>query len=85
MKRMHLIKDFLQDNDYLIKVYLKDAYFGKPFDKKQWNIFVFNGRETCTSSFACILAWVQPSDIYKSFKESNCIIKKNKYENSNHF
>ena len=33
MKRMHLIKDFLQDNDYLIKVYLKDAYFGKPFDK----------------------------------------------------
>ena len=32
---MHLIKDFLQDNDYLIKVYLKDAYFGKPFDKKQ--------------------------------------------------
>ena len=33
MKRMHLIKDFLQGNDYLIKVYLKDAYFGKSFDK----------------------------------------------------
>ena len=33
IERMYLIKDLLQDNDYLIKVHLKDVYFGKPLDK----------------------------------------------------
>ena len=33
MKVMHLIKDLLQENDFLIKIDLKDTYFGTPLDK----------------------------------------------------
>ena len=33
MEEMHLIKDLLQEHDFLIKIDLKDAYFGIPVDK----------------------------------------------------
>ena len=33
MEWMHLIKDPLQEHDFLIKIDLKDAYFGIPLDK----------------------------------------------------
>ena len=53
--------------------------------KTRGNIFVFNGWETCTSCYACVLAWVQPFDFQRIFKDSNRIIKKNQCENNNHF
>ena len=34
MEGMHLIKDLLQENDFLIKIDLRDAYFGIPLDKR---------------------------------------------------
>ena len=33
IEAMHLIKDLLQEHDFLIKIYLKDAYFGIPLYK----------------------------------------------------
>ena len=33
MEGMHLIKDLLQEHDFLIKIDLKDAYFDIPLDK----------------------------------------------------
>ena len=33
MKEMHLIKDLCQKHDFLIKMDLKDAYFGIPLDR----------------------------------------------------
>ena len=33
MEGMHLIKDLLQEHNILIKIDLKDAYFGIPLDK----------------------------------------------------
>ena len=33
MEVMHLIKDLLQEHDFLIKINLMDAYFGIPLDK----------------------------------------------------
>ena len=33
MEGMHLIKDLLQENNFLIKIDLKEAYFGIPKDK----------------------------------------------------
>ena len=33
MEGMHLIKDLLQERDFLIKIDLKDAYFGIPLEK----------------------------------------------------
>ena len=33
MEGMHLIKDLLQEHDFLIKIDLKDAYFGIPLNK----------------------------------------------------
>ena len=59
MEGTHLIKDLLQEHDFLIKIDLKDAYFGIPLDKAQENIFVFSEKEIYTNSFAYVLAWVQ--------------------------
>ena len=33
MEGMHLVKDLLQENNFLIKIDLKDVYFGFPLDK----------------------------------------------------
>ena len=45
MEGMHLIKDLLQEHDFLIKIDLKDAYFGIPLDKssRKWegNLYEF--------------------------------------------
>ena len=41
MEGMHLIKDLLQEHDFLIKIDLKDAYFGIPLDKSSRNYIRF--------------------------------------------
>ena len=46
MERVHIIKDFLQDYDFMTKVALKDAYFGIPLQKDTKKFIQF--RETLT-------------------------------------
>ena len=38
---MHLIKDLLQEHDFLIEIDLKDAYFGIPLDKSSGKYICF--------------------------------------------
>ena len=46
MERVHIIKDFLQDYDFMTKVALKDACFGIPLQKDTKKFIQF--RETLT-------------------------------------
>ena len=59
MEGMHLIKDLLQEHDFLIKIDLKDAYFGILLDKssRKYNRFQWEGN--LYDSFSYVLAWVQ--------------------------
>ena len=54
------IKDLFQEKDFLIKIVLKDAYFGIPQTKYLRNIFVFSGRVIYANSSTYVLAWDQP-------------------------
>ena len=38
---------------------LKDAYFCVPLNNSQGNMYLLNGRVSCTNSFACVLDLVQ--------------------------
>ena len=57
---MHLIKDLLQEHDFLIKIDLKDAYFDIPLDKSSRKYIRFQWEGNLYDSFAYILAWIQP-------------------------
>ena len=82
MEGIHLIKEILQEHDFLIKIDLKNAYFGIPLNKKSKNIFVFNGKEIYTNSFAYVLAWVQS---VLSSEGPNCLIKEDQCRHDNIF
>ena len=60
MEGMHLIKDLLQEHDFLIKIDLKDAYFGIPLDKSSRKYIRFQWEGNLYEFLCLCLAWVQP-------------------------
>ena len=65
MEGIHLIKEILQEHDFLIKIDLKNAYFGIPLNKKSKNKFVFNGKEIYRNSLLMFWPGFSPSYLLK--------------------
>ena len=82
MEGMHLIKDLLQEHDFLIKIDLKDAYFGIPLDKsaKKYIRFQWEGN---SYEFLCLF-WPgsSPSDFHKTSEDPNCLIMEDQCKNN---
>ena len=62
MEGMHLIKDLLQEHDFLIKVDLKDAYFGIPLDKSSRKYIRFQWKENLYE-FLCLCFDLGPTPL----------------------
>ena len=85
MEGMHLIKDLLQENNFLIKIDLKDAYFGIPLDKSSRKYIRFQW-EGNLCEFLCLFWPVSgPFDFHKTSEDRNCFIKEKQCKNNNLF
>ena len=62
MERMHLIKDLLQEQDSLMKIDLKDAYFGIPLDKSSRKYIRFQW-EGNLYEFLCLCFGLGPAPL----------------------
>ena len=62
MKRLHLIKDLLQEHDFLMKIDLKDAYFGIPLDKSSRKYIRFQW-EGNLYEFLCLCFGLGPAPL----------------------
>ena len=62
MEWMHLIKDPLQEHDFLIKIDLKDAYFGIPLDKSSRKYIRFQW-EGNLYEFLCLCFGLGPAPL----------------------
>ena len=62
MEGMHLIKDLLQEHDFLIKIDLKDAYFGIPLDKSSIKYIRFQW-EGNLYEFLCLCFGLGPAPL----------------------
>ena len=62
MEGMHLIKDLLQEHDFLIKIDLKDAYFGIPLDKSSRKYIRFQW-EGNLYEFLCLCFGLGPAPL----------------------
>ena len=62
MEGMHLIKDLLQEHDFLIKIDLKDAYFGIPLDKSSRKYIRFQW-ERNLYKFLCLCFGLGPAPL----------------------
>ena len=83
MEGMHLIKDLLQEHDFLIKIDLKDAYFGIPLDKSSRKYIRFQW-EGSLYEFLCLCFGLgsSPSDFHKTSEDPNCLIKEDQCKNN---
>ena len=82
MEGMYLIKDLLQENDFLIKIDLKDAYFGIPLDKtsKKYICFQWEGN---LYEFLCLCFDLVPAPLIFAKLLKVLFAKENRCENSN--
>ena len=62
MEGMHLIKDFLQEHDFLIKTDLKDTYFGIPLDESSRKYIRFQW-EGNLCKFLCLCFGLRPASL----------------------
>ena len=62
MEGMHLIKDLLEEHDFLIKIDLKDAYFGIPLDKSSRKYIRFQW-EGNLYEFLCLCFGLGPAPL----------------------
>ena len=62
MEGMHLIKDLLQEHNFLIKIDLKDAYFGIPRDKSSRKYIHFQW-EGNLYEFPCLCFGLGPAPL----------------------
>ena len=62
MEGMHLIKHLLQENDFLIIIDLKDAYFGIPIDKRSRKYIRFQW-EGNLYEFLCLRIGLGPAPL----------------------
>ena len=60
MKGMHLIKDLIKENRFLLKINLKDAYFGIPLDKSSRKYICFRW-EGNLHKFLCLCFGLGPA------------------------
>ena len=86
MEGMHLIKDLLQEHDFLIKIDLKDAYFGIPLDKSSRKYIRFQW-EGSLYEFLCLCFGLgsSPSDFHKTSEDPNCLIKEDQCKHNKIF
>ena len=67
MEGIHTLKSLLQKGDWLVKIYLKDAYFSVLISKEQRKFLCFPG---FTSSTVSLSAWPQPHQDLKADSSS---------------
>ena len=79
MEGMHLIKDLLQENDFLIKIDLKYAYIGIPADKSSKEYIRFQ-REGNLYEFLCLSFGLGPTPLIftKPLKIPIALLRRNK-------
>ena len=87
MEKMHLIKGLLQEHNFLIKIDLKDAYFGIPLDSsrhKLKKIYLFSmGRKFIRIPLLMFWTGSSPSDFHKTPEDPNCLTKEDQCKNNN--
>ena len=84
MKRMQLIKDLLQEHNFLVKIDLKATYFGIPLNKSSLKYIRFQW-ERKLYRFLCLWLGLGPVPPAKTSEDPNCIIKEDQCKNTNIF
>ena len=82
MKRMQLIKDLLQEHNFLVKIDLKATYFGIPLDKSSRKYIRFQW-ERKLYKFLCSYLGLGPVPPAKTSEDPNCLIKEDRCKNKN--
>ena len=71
MERLYLLKEILEEGDYLCMLVLKDDYFcGVPFNKDIQNLWGLNEKAQLTSFFTFVLGRTQHQNFSQNFWKS---------------
>ena len=71
MEGLHCLKFFLEQDNLLCKIDLKEAYFSVTFNKNSHMFVRFNGQATYTYLFAYVLDLASSKNFFKVIKSLN--------------
>ena len=66
MEGLFLLKQTLQEGEYICKIDLKDEYFSAPLNQKSQKLQVSNSRMYSINSFGSASVWDQPQGYSQS-------------------